>query len=480
MVAASKLHPARPGGYRELLRISGPLILSMSSFTIMHFCDRVMLTHYSEATAAAATGAGVLAFAMLSFAMGVATYVNTFVAQYFGAGDREMCTRSLWQGIYFTLACSLVYPLVMVPSGVLLLRWIGHEPAVLEAEVAYFTILAACAGTALMNYTLSSFFSGCGRTWTVMWVDLLGAGINIVLNYALIFGHWGMPEMGIRGAAIATVCGSCLSVVLFALLLLRPAWRVPFGIWRYRQLRWRTLWQLLRFGGPSGISFGLDISAFSLFTLLVGKLGTIPLIASNITLAVNTIGFLPMLGLSLGTNILVGQHIGAGHKDIAARSAYTGAKLATAYVVVLGLALVLFPDMFIALFRGPGINAARFTEVSAYARLLLKLIALATVFDAWNTTFSGALKGAGDTWFTMWANVVLAWCVFVPPVYLTTVVWPQPIAVPWAFLVLYVFLLGVVYWVRFARGHWQTIEIRERTVPALVNELSGDALLVDG
>jgi MATE family multidrug resistance protein len=135
--------------------------------------------------------------------------------------------------------------------------------------------------------------------------------------------------------------------------------------------------------------------------------------------------------------------------------------------------------LFISIFRGPGIAPEHFREVGAYARLLLKLIALATVFDAWNTTFSGALKGAGDTWFAMWANVVLAWCVFVPPVYVTTVVWPQPIVVPWAFLVLYVFLLGVVYWARFAGGHWQHIEIRERRVPALVSELSGEAALLD-
>jgi hypothetical protein len=185
--------PARPGGYRELMRVAGPLILSMSSFTIMHFCDRVMLTHYSEATAAAATGAGVLAFALLSFAMGIASYVNTFVAQYYGAGDREMCTRSLWQGLYFSLACAVVYPLVALPVGLLVLRWIGHTPAVLAAEQAYFGVLAAGTGAALINYTLSSFFGGCGRTWTIMWVDLFGAVINIILNYAV---HQHFPRAG--------------------------------------------------------------------------------------------------------------------------------------------------------------------------------------------------------------------------------------------------------------------------------------------
>ena len=322
------------GGYRELLRVAIPLILSTASFTVMHFFDRLMLTRYSDVTAAAATGSGVLAFAMMSFFLGIAGYTNTFVAQYYGAGDRKMCTVSLWQGIYFVLGVGLFFPIVIRPLGLILLQKIGHEPAILAAEQEYFSILIIWCAFPLLNSVLSSFFSGRGDTWTIMWVNVVAALINVGLNYLLIFGKHGFPEMGIRGAAIATVIATVLTSGMFGLLICRKPWRRLYGVLRYPGFRWTSFFRLLRFGGPSGISFGLDIMAFSMFILLVGRLGKAQLIASNITVTINSLAFLPMLGMSIATSILVGQHIGEGNKWAAEKSAYTGVKLSILHMLM--------------------------------------------------------------------------------------------------------------------------------------------------
>ncbi len=476
--AASPRAYARPGGYRELLRVAWPLVLSTASHTVMHFTDRVMLTRYSEATAAAATCAGVLSFALLSFVLGISFYTGTFVAQYYGAQDRRMCVASVWQGVYFSVVAGMLAPLVIIPLGSALLRGIGHEPAVLAAELTYFRILSWGALPALLGNAVASFFSGRGDTWTVMWVNAGGAAVNVGLNYILIFGHAGAPRLGIAGAGIATVTASALGMLAYIALFSRAPMRRAYGTWTHTALRPATLWRLIRYGGPSGLSFSLDISAFALFTLLVGKLGTIPLIASNIALAINTLAFFPMLGMSMATSILVGQHIGRGKPDDAARSAYSGVLLALGYMTFCGLIFVLLPRTLFTLFQGGGIAPDVFEHVVSYGRTLMIMVAILGVFDAPNTTFSGALKGSGDTWFAMWMNVLLAWVIFIPPVWYFTVVSPRGMYWAWSCLVLYVVLLGAVYWWRFARGRWRAIQIREQPAPAVVPDTSGEAVLV--
>lgn len=468
----------RRGGYRELVRVAIPLILSTASFTVMHFMDRIMLTRYSDTTAAAATAAGVLSFGLMSFFMGVAGYTNTFIAQYYGATDRKMCAVSLWQGMYFVAIVSILFPLVFKPLGMIMLSWSGHEPAVLEAERIYFGILVAGVVFPLLNSVLGSFFSGRGDTWTVMWVNCVAALLNVVLNYCLIFGKGGLPEMGISGAAIATLSASCSSNIIYIFLIFRKPWCRLYGVSRYTAFRLSSFMQLLRYGGPSGISFGLDIMAFSFFILLIGRLGTTELIASNITVTINSLAFLPMLGISIATSILVGQHIGEGHKRAAEQSAYSGVKLAILYMIVMGLIFIIFPRQLFGLFQGPENSREVFEQVIRYGRYLLVMIAILGIFDAVNVTFSGALKGAGDTLFPMWANVIIAWILFVPPVYLLTR-YKASLYWSWIVFMVYVALLGLVFWWRFRGGVWKTIEIREKVSPVVLPELAEEARIIE-
>jgi MATE family multidrug resistance protein len=216
-----------------------------------------------------------------------------------------------------------------------------------------------------------------------------------------------------------------------------------------------------------------------MFTLLIGRIGTVELIASNITLAINSLSFLPMLGISMAVTIVVGQHIGQERKWAAERAAYTGAKLAAGYMFFMGMLFVLFPSVFLWIFQGKGIDPEMFQAVARYTRRMLVLVAILGVADAANMTFNGALKGAGDTLFSMWANVVIAWVVFIPPVYLCTVVLHTHVLWPWSWFVLYVVLLGAVYWWRFALGRWKEIDIREPVPVAPPVETTGEARVVE-
>ena len=470
-----------PGGKRELIKVAWPLIMSTASYSIMHFFDRVMLTRYSDTTAAAATGAGILAFALISLFLGIAGYTTTFVSQYYGSGDKNMCARSFWHGVYFSIICGVLYPFIMRPAGMQIFNFMNHDPDVLNAEKIYFGTLAFGAIFPLVSNSISAFFSGRGKTKVIMWVTMSIAGINIFLNYCLIFGKLGAPELGIRGAAIATVFSSFCGMVLYTILISRKKIRKEYNIFGNTAFRWSTFKNLIKYGGPSGISFSLDIMAFSIFVLLIGHVGRVQLIASNIALTINTLSFLPMLGFSMATTILVGKYMGKGDKKAAERSAFSGVKCAATYMVFMGCLFVLAPNLFFWFFKGKGINPSMFNEIFYYGKWLLIMLAFLGVFDAVNVTFSGALKGAGDTWFTMWISVLVSWLLFAPAVYLVTDVFKAGIFWAWACFVIYVALLALFYWIRFSLGRWKDIDIKEKKVPPppIISEVVAEGQIIE-
>ena len=192
------------GGFGEILRVSLPLVASTASHTVLTFTDRMFLAWYSPTAIAASVPASLLSFTFTCFFLGTGQYVNVLIAQFFGAKQDEDLARSLWQGIYFSIVSAFLI-ILFIPLGLLIINNSGHSLAVIVEEKAYFQILMFGGGLIVMNAVLASFFSGRSRTKIVMYLSLMGAVLNIILNYILIFGKLGFPAMGIRGAGIATI-----------------------------------------------------------------------------------------------------------------------------------------------------------------------------------------------------------------------------------------------------------------------------------
>ena len=207
----------RENGYRQVLAIAFPLILSTGSWSVKLFVDRMLLTWYSPEAVAASMPAGILNFALMSIFIGTAGYTNTFVAQYYGAGRYGRIGPAVWQGFYVALIGGVVL-LALIPLAEPFFTFVGHDPAVREYETVYFRILCIGATPAIASAAMAGFFSGRGKTWPVMWVNVFGAAVNLVMDYALIFGNWGFPELGIRGAAIATVASSSVQLLAYIVL----------------------------------------------------------------------------------------------------------------------------------------------------------------------------------------------------------------------------------------------------------------------
>ena len=447
------------GGYREVLVIAIPLILSTATWSVQHFVDRMFLAWYSPETIAAAMPAGMLCFTVISVFMGTGGYVSTFVAQYYGAKRYHRIGPVMWQGVYISLVGGLVM-LCIIPFAGSAFRMIGHSPAIQAYEVIYFQIMCVGGGAYIGSFVLSGFYSGRGKTWPVMWVNAVTTVVNLVLDYVLIFGRWGFPELGIRGAAIATVVAGIFSLIVYFALLFSGGkdsiYHTKKG-WRFNKDLFR---RLLRFGLPSGMQFFLEIAGFTGFVLVVGRLGTASLAATNIAFNINTLAFMPMIGCGIAISVLVGQYLGAQKTDIAKTAVYSGFHLTFIYMTGIAAMYVLAPDIFVAPFAHKA-DPGGFAEIYRYSVILLRFVAIYSLFDAMNIIFCSAIKGAGDTRFVMFMTVILSVFVLILPVYVAIEIMESGLMMAWVFATVYVALLGITFYARFLGGKWESMRVIE-------------------
>ncbi len=456
-------YPTRhtPGSYREVLHIAWPLIVTTGSFTAMLFCDRMFLAWHNSIAIQAAPPAGILAFTLICGFMALAGYAGTFVAQHFGAGDMRGCVKSSAQGLFLALFSWPILLLLIFPG-----RWLlsisGHAPEVLALELPYFTILMIGGVTSPLNAAAGSFFTGRGKTRVTMFSNIAGNICNIILDYALIFGKWGFPEMGIIGAAWATVISGFISPAI--LLTLQYSHRMnELYQTRFFFLFDRTLLlRIIRFGLPSGVHLALDIASFSVFVLLTGRMGDVALTASNIALSINLVAFLPLVGIGMAASILVGQYQGKGEPQNSVLVFKTSLKLGIWYMLAAGSTFILMPEIYYSLFAAKHETSVCFEEVLAIGKVLMIIMTIWGLADVGNMIIGSGLKGAGDTKFVMWYSVIVAWIVLVGGQFLLIVVLEYGIVLAWSWTALYVFILSAGYLWRFTGGRWEKKTVIER------------------
>ncbi len=456
------------GGARDLLRVAVPLILSSSLMTLQLTIDRAMLSRHGSESMAAALPAALLYWTPLTLLQNIAGYATTFVAQYTGAGRPRRVGPAVWQALFFSCVAGFAF-LMLIPLAGQFVALGGHSANVQALEAIYFQRLCLAALPALIVASVNSFFSGRGETWVVLLTDAVGLTTNSVLAYGLIFGNFGLPELGIEGAGWATVIGTSMSALVALILFLRPRYREQYATtdWRFDGALFA---RLLRFGFPNGLQWMLDALAFTVFLFLVGRLGDVELAATNTAFAINMVGLLPMLGMGQAVGVLVGQGQGRGRPDLSARSTWTGFWLANLYIGGVAVLYVLIPNLLFAIFRSEAdVNTPRVAEL---VPVLLCYAAVYSVFDSMNIVFSFALRGAGDTLFVTIMALGLAWpCMVLPTWAAWYFGWSQPLYWAWGFASFYIIAEGVTFLGRFRAGRWKSMRVIE-SVPVPESEVA--------
>ncbi len=402
---------------------------------------RLFLTWYSaEAVAGAVTGL-FTTLAVMALFSGTGEYLTTFIAQYLGAGRPLRIGPVMWQGFYFALGAGVVIAALSPLVGPIF-ALAGHDPAVQRSEVTFATILMR------------------GALPVVLAVNVVSTAADIVLDALWIFGRGGFPRWGVAGAAWATVAAQALGATIFAVLILRPSCRRAYATvsgWRFDPA---LFLRLLRYGLPSGLQYSLEILAFAIFMMIVGRLGTAPLAASGITFNLNMIVFMPMLGLGVAVSAVVGRYLGADQPHVAERATWSAFWMSLVYMTACGALYLLAPHALLFPYAA-GADPAVFAEIERISVVLLRFVALYSLFDMMNVIFAAALRGAGDTFYTLALTVVLSWAAMLAPAYLVCVVGGGGVYAAWMTASAYIVLLGILMMRRFRAGRWRALRVIE-------------------
>ncbi len=485
---------------REVWSIAWPTVLTMTSYTVMQFIDKLMVGQVGPLHVAAQGNGGIWSFFPLAVAFGVLTVVNTFVSQNLGAGKPQNGPKYAWAGLWLAV---FVWAVFMVPYAAAMpwvfdlvhanqqtqfnamalagtemeqatARWeLARLEELKPLETGYAQILLLGSFLLLGAKAMHHYFFGLHRPKIVTLSALVGNVVNVLFNYVLIFGEKGLPSlglpgvpgvpaMGVYGAAIGTVCGTACEIGIPLALFLGPKMN--------RELRSRSQWRLqlkpmkdlIRIGWPAGAQFGNELICWAIFmSVLVGTFGTNHQIAGWIALGYMHLSFMPAVGFSVATTSLVGKYIGAGKPDIAVARARLALRMAMSYMTLCGLIFFIFRyplvDLFVARSEATPEEAAAILSIGA------KLMICAAVFqtvDALGILYTGALRGAGDTVWPGYVTIIYSWLFIIGLGWLLVKVAPQIESVgPWIAASAYIIIFGVTMAVRFESGKWRRIRL---------------------
>ncbi len=445
----------RQGGLREMLAISLPMVVSHASETVLVFTDRLFLSRLGPVEMSAAMGGGLTAFMMTTFFLGLIGYSTALAAQYLGAGRKHLCAAVLSQTLILALAA---YPLILAlrPLAHGLFALTGLPAAQLGPQTLYFDILLGGTILALLRCCFASFFSGVGRTRVVMLSALTAMLVNVGANWVLIFGHLGFPALGIRGAAYGTLFGSFCGLLVLVAACLAPGNRREFTVTVPRITR-EVMAKLLRFGYPAGVELFLNLLAFTGMILLFHSHGLATATAVTIVFNWDMVSFVPLLGIQIGVVSLVGRYMGAGRPDIAERVTFSGLKMGWAYSSVILVLFIGFPEQLVEVFQ-PREPDPVFAGAAPLAVNMLRLAALYVLADAVMVVFSGALRGAGDTFWTMCLSVGLHW-LLLPALLISLKILHLPPQIAWLTVVILFLSFSGVFYLRFRSGRWRNLAV---------------------
>ncbi|MBD1598469.1 NorM family multidrug efflux MATE transporter [Pseudomonas sp. CA3A] len=395
-----------------LLQLAGPLIASQLAHMLMVLTDTLMMARLSpEDLAGGGLGAASYSFVAI-FCFGVIAAVGTLVANRHGANDAAGAARLARAGLWLGWLLGAAGALLLWNLGPLL-ALLGQTPENVGHAEQFLRILPLALPGAMTFMALRGFTSAMGKAGPVMIISLLAAGLNALLNLALIDGWFGLPRLGLAGIGLVTaIVANGMAVALALYIGAAPAYRA-FAILRgLGRPDWRSVGELWRLGLPIGGTYAVEVGLFAFAALCIGTMGSAQLGAHQIALQVVSVAFMVPVGLSYAVTLRVSRHHGAGELHLARKAGRVG--IGFGALVMLGFSLLfwLAPKAIIGLFIDA--NDPAFAAVFSLAVSLLAVAAWFELFDGVQTIAMGAIRGLKDSRLTFLIGLCCYWLIGAP------------------------------------------------------------------
>lgn len=401
---------------RAVLTLGLPLAGSHLAQFMLAVTDTIMLGWFDVVHLAASVIGAAVFFTMFTFGLGFANAVMPLVATASASGDDTEVRRATRMGLWLSAGFALaVYPLFWF-SGTILSA-LGQPPEVVPLAQDYLRLMGVALLPALIVAVLKNYLAALGRTQVALWLTVMAVFLNIALNWVLIFGQLGLPEMGVRGAAHASIWVQVATALGLAVYCGRAG-----GLRRYTlfQRFWRPDWQAMgqvwRLGWPIGVALVAETALFSAVAILVGRLGTLELAAHGIAVEISAAMFMVHMGLSNAGTVLVGRARGKSDTGMLRANALATIFVSVCFAQATMVVYILFGGELIGLFLSPD-EAAR-DQIIALGAVLMVVAALFQLADGAQVVAMGLLRGVQDTKVPMWIAAFSYWGIGFPAGYL--------------------------------------------------------------
>lgn len=400
---------------KALLALGLPIVGSHLAQMALHVTDTMLLGRYGVPELAAVTLAGSAFFVLFILGAGFAQAVMPLVAAALGRGEEVEIRRDVRMGLWLSIVYGAsVYPLFWVAEG--WLKALGQTADVARLGQDFLRIAGAGMAPALIVMTLKSYLSAMGRTQVVLWVTVGAVGLNLAVGWALIFGHAGLPPLGVRGAGVATLTVQLFSAVALAVYAHRGRATMAHHVFRRF---WRpdgaALARVFRLGWPIGITGLAESGLFSGASLMMGWISEVALAAHGIAMQVAALAFMVHLGLSNAATVLAGRAHGAGDAAELRRVAATSIGMSIVFGGTMIVLFLLLPLPILSLFLDT--SAPDSAQILTLGVTLLALAALFQLGDAMQVMALGLCRALHDTRVPMIMAAVSYWGIGIPASY---------------------------------------------------------------
>jgi len=432
---------------RNLLALSWPLIVANSLNIMGPTVDMIWVGRLGTADIAAVGVAGMIVMLAHSLLIGLFTGLRSMVARHIGSKDKAGAIHVAQQAFVLSVIYSIILAVIGILFSEKILELLGTESTVVTLGAPYLQI--QFVGMAAMTFRMMTdgTMQASGDTFTPMKLAIIFRGIHVVLCPFLVFGWWVFPDMGIEGAAITSVFAQSLGTILGLWILTSGRSRLRFNFKGYR-FDPSIIWRINKIGMPSSI-MGVQLQFGQLILMrVVVNFGTMALAAHTLSQRIDMILFMPLMGLGLGSGVLVGQNLGARKPQRSAMNGWVALAYGQGIMILCALLIIIWAEKVVGIFTSA-------PELVPVASLYLRIACGGYAVLSFNVILQQSIVGAGDTLAPMIISIVSIWVLQIPmAVMLSHIDSLGVFGVRWA-IVAGTWVSALAYTIYFVQGRWK-------------------------
>jgi len=437
--------------YKKVLQVGLPAIAGLSTQMVVSLVDTAMVGRIEDATyALAAMGIGVLAtWALISFFSSLATGIHVVVARKYGERDYISCGITLNNSILLAVLIGAVVAMV----GVFFSYPIAHLFATDEtvgnyaSEYLYYRFMGI--PFFLISVSFRGFFFGISKTKIFMFSGVITNVLNFIFNYALIYGNFGFPKMGLAGAGLGSTLATVFDGLFYTVIIMLPSYRKRFQNLKHLVLNKNIISAIMKISLPVSFQNVFILIGFLSFVSITGIIGTLEQASTQAIISTLFISFLPCFGFGIAVQTLVGNNLGAKKFLLAKIYGFETAKIATIYTIILGFIFIIIPQYVLLIIT----NDQTIIDTAVPS---LRVAGFAQIFYGVGVVLANGLQAAGRSFYVMKSEVITNILIFVPLAYFLGVYLELGLTWAWMALPIYIILYSLIIYLKFNSADWYT------------------------